>query len=139
MSQTGINPYLQFNGTAAQALALYQRALDAIVVQRTTFAEAPGMNPPADRQDWIMHAELRVGGQALMLSDTMPGQAATAGTGVHICLHFDDVTDMKARFAALSAGGTVTTPVQDTFWGATFGTLTDAVGIHWMFNCPKQS
>ena len=26
-------------------------------------------------------------------------------------------------------------PMQDTFWGAKFGMLTDAFGIHWMFNC----
>jgi len=23
----------------------------------------------------------------------------------------------------------------DTFWGARFGTLTDAFGVQWMFNC----
>jgi len=25
-------------------------------------------------------------------------------------------------------------PLQDTFWGARFGMLTDAFGISWMFN-----
>jgi uncharacterized glyoxalase superfamily protein PhnB len=25
--------------------------------------------------------------------------------------------------------------MQDTFWGAKFGMLTDAHGIKWMFNC----
>jgi len=26
-------------------------------------------------------------------------------------------------------------PLQDTFWGAKFGMLTDAFGLRWMFNC----
>jgi len=32
-------------------------------------------------------------------------------------------------------GGQVTMPLQDTFWGARFGMLTDAFAIRWMFNC----
>jgi PhnB protein len=26
-------------------------------------------------------------------------------------------------------------PLQDTFWGARFGMLTDKFGIKWMFSC----
>ena len=29
-------------------------------------------------------------------------------------------------------------PLQEQFWGATFGMLTDKFGIHWMFNCEKK-
>jgi PhnB protein len=30
--------------------------------------------------------------------------------------------------------------VQDTFWGARFGMITDKFGVSWMFNCelPKK-
>ena len=28
-------------------------------------------------------------------------------------------------------------PVQDMFWGARFGMLTDKFGVHWMFNYEK--
>jgi histidinol phosphatase-like PHP family hydrolase len=49
-------------------------------------------------------------------------------------LDFDDAADMTKKFEALSAGGGVTMPLQDTFWGARFGMLTDAFGIKWMFN-----
>ena len=52
-------------------------------------------------------------------------------------LDFDDATDMKKKFDALSVDGKVTVPLADTFWGATFGMLTDAYGISWMFNCNK--
>jgi len=28
--------------------------------------------------------------------------------------------------------------LQDTFWGAKFGMLTDALGVQWMFNCENR-
>ena len=43
-------------------------------------------------------------------------------------------------FAKLSAGGSVTMPLQETFWGAYYGLWTDRFGINWMVNytLPKE-
>ena len=30
-------------------------------------------------------------------------------------------------------------PLQDMFWGAYFGSLTDQFGIHWMVNCVEKA
>jgi PhnB protein len=30
-------------------------------------------------------------------------------------------------------------PLQDMFWGAYFGSLTDPFGIRWMFNCASNA
>jgi PhnB protein len=38
-------------------------------------------------------------------------------------------------FNALAVGGLVEMPLQDMFWGAYFGSLTDNYGIRWMVNC----
>jgi len=62
-------------------------------------------------------------------------------TGVQTCalpIYFDDPADLQRKFDALAAGGKVTMPVQDTFWGAKFGMLTDAFGINWMFNAETR-
>jgi len=37
-------------------------------------------------------------------------------------------------FAALSAGGKVTMPLEPVFWGGRFGMLTDRFGISWMMS-----
>jgi PhnB protein len=37
-------------------------------------------------------------------------------------------------FNGLSAGGTVTMPLADTFWGDYFGMFTDKFGINWMIS-----
>jgi PhnB protein len=34
----------------------------------------------------------------------------------------------------MAAGGKITMPLQDQFWGATFGMLEDKFGVSWMFN-----
>jgi PhnB protein len=133
-----LNPYLMFNGTAAQAIALYEQALGAKAEQVMRFGDAPGTDPHPALADQVMHALVRIGPDVIMASDTMPGQPAAADSNTHVCLDFDDPEDMTAKFNALAEGGTITTPLQDTFWGARFGTLTDAFGIRWMFNCTLQ-
>lgn len=83
----------------------------------------------------MIHCQLRVGGGVIFLCDNPPGMPIAQGNRVHVCLNFDDIADMRARFDALAVGGKVTMPLDQMFWGATFGMLTDAFGIHWMFNC----
>jgi len=46
-----------------------------------------------------------------------------------------DVDEAGRLFAALSEGGKVTMPLQETFWAARFGAFTDRFGIQWTFNC----
>jgi PhnB protein len=86
-----------------------------------------------------MHAVIKLdAGGAIMLSDIMPGMPYTPGTNNYVCLDFDDAADMTKKFDALAAGGKVGMPLNDTFWGAKFGMLTDRFGINWMFNCEQR-
>lgn len=141
MSIKNLNPYLNYKGTASQAIELYQRALGAKADPIMRFGDGAGAgNPvPPEHKDRVMHARLTIGPTFIMLSDTMPGSTVPAGGNSHVCLDFDDAADMEQKFQALAAGGTVTMPLQDTFWGARFGMLTDAYGINWMFNCETRS
>lgn len=134
-----INPYLNFDGDAAQAVKLYQSALGATVETLSRFGDMPGATATPENKDRLMHAVLRFGGGGvIMLSDIMPGMTHRPGTNYWVCLDFDDAGDMIQKFEALSAGGKVTMPLNDTFWGAKFGMLVDAFGVQWMFNCEKK-
>jgi len=133
-----LNPYLNFNGTAAKAIKLYETALGAKVESAMPWTDAPGMPASPETKDRLMHAKLRIGDGVLMLSDSRPDDPVKAGTNAHITLDFDDPTDMARKFEALSAGGKITMPLQDTFWGAKFGMLIDAHGVSWMFNCETK-
>jgi PhnB protein len=97
------------------------------------------MAVPAEHKQRVVHARLRIGEGIVMISDAPPDMAVALEGNVHVCLDFDQVTDATARFDALAQGGKITMPLQDTFWGATFGMLTDAFGVRWMFNCTKAA
>jgi PhnB protein len=91
----------------------------------------------ADR-NLVMHVELPIlGGHVLMGTDAPESMGFTVRTGnnVHINLETDTREQTERLFAALSAGGQVGMPLQDMFWGAYFGSLSDRFGVQWMLNC----
>jgi PhnB protein len=143
MSIKNLNPYFIFNGNAAGAVKLYERALGAKVEAFTRFGDVPGTPPDSPAKDRVMHAALRIGEGLLMISDAMPGtpfgNGATPAPAAHVCLNFHDKAEMAARFDALASGGSVEMPLQDTFWNAHYGQVTDAFGVQWMFNCEKKA
>jgi PhnB protein len=130
-----IVPYLNFNGNAAEALAFYAKAFDGKILFQQTFGESPMANDiPGEFKDKLMHATFQAGDLTFMVSDCMPGQPVSGGTNMSLSLNFKSVADIDKTFAALSDGSNITMPLQDTFWGAKFGMLTDKFGINWMFN-----
>ncbi len=139
MSIQQLNPYLTFNGTAEEAIRLYERALGARTEGPMRFGDVPGTNVAPEHRNRVMHARLTLDAGVIMISDAPPNAAAATETNVHVCLHFEDLADMTTKFEALAKGGTVTMPLQDTFWAEKFGMLTDAFGVRWMFNCEKQA
>lgn len=62
------------------------------------------------------------------------GFTVTQGNNMHINLEPDSKAEADRLFNELSAGGIVSMPMQDMFWGAYFGSFTDKYGINWMVN-----
>lgn len=131
-----LNPYLNFDGNAAQAVELYERVLGAKVETLSRFSDMPSGQATPETKDRVMHALLRLGADGvIMISDTHPGTPFVQGSNCYLTLDFDDVADMEQKFNALAEGGKVEMALNDAFWGARFGMLTDKLGVHWMFNC----
>jgi len=130
-----ITPYLIFKGNCEAALKFYEKALGGQIGQLSRYADAPDNQMGMDPQK-IMHGHLNVNGNLLFMASDGPTDATDSGM-VSLSLNFTDSGSIQATFAALSDGGTVTMPLQDTFWGATFGMLQDQFGIRWMFNYDK--
>jgi PhnB protein len=128
-----IIPYLNFNGNAAEALAFYANALGGKVVQQSTFGDA-NMAQDESMKNKILHAVFEAGALKFMVSDCPPGVSVSSGDQVSLSLNFTDLETIEKTFTALSEGGHVTMPMQDTFWGARFGMTKDKFGVHWMFN-----
>jgi PhnB protein len=133
-----LNPYLNFNGDAAEAIRFYEAALGVKADNVMRFGDMPGNDAPPAARDRVIHARLPVGSGVIMISDMPADQTIGLDGNVHINLDFDDVDDMRRKFDALAAGGKVTMALAPTFWGATFGMLTDRFGVRWMFNCETR-
>ncbi len=105
----------------------------------TTFGESPmGAETPADWRDKVMHATLMAGDQVLQGSDGQP-QHYHKPQGISIALSLSDAAEADRIFAGLAENGTVSMPIQETFWAERFGMLVDQFGIPWMINCEKAA
>ena len=130
-----VEPYLFFNGCCEEALGFYVQALGAEITFLMRCKEAPEpMGLPPGSEDKVLHANLRIGESSLMASDGMCGEPVPF-SGFSLSLAAPTPEQAEAWFAALSEGGKVDMPLQQTFWAQSFGMLTDRFGVSWMVNC----
>lgn len=131
-----INPYLNFPGNTEEAFNFYRSVFGGEFALLLRFKDTPeAARVPADLQDKIMHIALPLSKtNVLMGTDALEsmGHKITSGTNHHLSVHTNSEAETKTVFDALADGGTVTVPLDKTFWGAYFGMLTDRYGIQWM-------
>jgi PhnB protein len=134
-----LTPYIMFNGNCEEALNFYAKATGGSIENLMRFGDVPGGGGmPGANKDHVMHSHFKADGFMFMASDT--GGPAPVGQGsgqVHLSINFENEAQQEKVFNALAEGGKVSMPLNDTFWGARFGMLTDKYGINWMFNCDK--
>jgi PhnB protein len=126
-----LNPYLNFRDTARQAMEFYQSVFGGQLMLNT-FAEFQASEDPSE-QDKIMHATLEANnGLVLMAADTPNSMEYTPAAGLSVSLSGDDERLLRGYWEGLTAGGTVTLPLEKAPWGDTFGMCVDKFGISWM-------
>ncbi|MGH9530442.1 MAG: VOC family protein [Terriglobales bacterium] len=132
-----LNPYLNFNGQCEAAFKFYEKCLGAKIASTFPFKDSPmAKDVPAEWQSKLMHATLNMKDEVLMGADAPPGRYSKP-QGFSVSIGLKDVAQSERIFRALAEGGTVQMPIQETFWAARFGMLTDQFGIPWMINCEK--
>jgi PhnB protein len=137
--QSRLNPYLSFKDNAREAMEFYKTVFGG-KLEMTTFKEG-GVPGDGTDDDKIMHAQLEAeNGIIFMGSDTPDSLKYDPGTSMSMSLSGDNEAELRGYWDKLSAGGTVTMPIEKAPWGDTFGMFTDKFGIPWMVNIagPKQ-
>ena len=130
-------PHLHFKGNCAEAFRFYADTFGGKIVFAMTFGESPAAEQtPKDFRDKIIHARLDFGGQYLLGCDA-PAERFLAPQGFNVMAAIEEPQDAERAFKALSDGGAITMPFQETFWAKGFGMCTDRFGIPWMVNCEK--
>lgn len=132
------HPYLFFGGNCRQAFIRYQEIFGGELMM-VPFGDAPTEERmPTEQADLIMHAALMFEGNLLMASDD-PSPDFGPVRGVSVNYTTGDVDEAKRVFEGLAAGGTVTMPMEATFWSPMFGTCVDGFGIPWMISAEAPS
>ncbi len=127
-----LNPYITFDGNAREALEFYEGVFGGTLTVNT-FGELGGETGPG--ADKIMHGMLETAsGYTLMGADPPPGMEYTPGNNYGVSLSGADADELRGYWDKLSAGGTVTVPMEKQMWGDEFGMCSDQFGVTWMVN-----
>ncbi|UTA70380.1 VOC family protein [Emticicia sp. 21SJ11W-3] len=135
--------YLNFAGNTEEAFLFYKSVFRTDFVGKgiQRFGDIPAVpgNPPvADAvKNMILHVELPITAHHILMATDAPkemGFTLTLGNNMHISIEPDTREEAKRIFDELSAGGVVSMPLEDMFFGAYFGSFTDKFGINWMIN-----
>ena len=132
-----ISTYLTFDGNCRDAFEFYRTVFGGDYHVLSTFADGPSSLEEegiaeADKNK-VMHVSLPVGDSVLMGSDSLAdGPALQMGNNFSLSVAAHSRGHGDELLAKLSANGTVTMPMEDTFWGAYFGMCRDQFGISWM-------
>ena len=126
----GLTPYLVVRG-AARAIDFYKHAFGAREVMRV---------PSPDGKS-IMHAEIRIGDSAVMLTDERVASGtksplSVGGTASSVYVLVEDADEQFYR--AIAAGATRKVGLCDAFWGHRWGVLTDPFGHDWQIGSPHE-
>ena len=133
-----LNPYLNFAGNTEEAFIFYRSVFGGDFTTLQRFKDTPEAGRvPEKEKDMLMHVSLPVGkGNSLMGTDAVEsmGHKLIVGNNIQLSLEAESKDEAEKLFKGLSAGGKVTMPLKDTFWGAYFGMLVDRFGIQWLVN-----
>jgi PhnB protein len=130
---TKLNPYLSFKDNAREAMEFYHGIFGG-KLDISTFEEFQASQDPSENNK-VMHSMIETdNGLVFMASDTPNGMEYKPGSNISMSLSGDDEAELRRYYDALSAGGTVTIPLEKAPWGDTFGMCTDKFGIGWMID-----
>jgi PhnB protein len=128
-----LNTYVNFPGTCAEALHFYEQHLGAKTVEKLTFDQMPEPKniPPGLKSSNILHARIEIGDAVVMASDGPPERCLPMRSA-YLAIRVDSTPEAERIYKALTEGGEVFMPLDETFFAYRFAMLRDKFGINWM-------
>lgn len=131
-----IEPYLNFNGQAAEAVDFYEAVFGGTDKKIFRFEEmrdnpaAPSLN---GEEGWIDHAELTVNGTKINFCDMrMP---AAPSDMVSLMLHCETPEELAEIYKRLMAEGTAIMEMGPQFFARMYAWVRDKFGVGWQLIC----
>jgi PhnB protein len=125
-----LNTYVNFAGKCAEAFRFYEKHLGGKIGMVMTHGQSPDqskVNP--EWRDAVLHARISIDDTELMGADIPTAQPMRSA---YLTLGVQSDAEAERIFSALSEGGEVFVPIQETFFATRFAQLRDRFGINWM-------
>lgn len=139
--------YLNFAGNTEEAFLFYKKVFKTAFIGKgiQRFGDIPVSSEHPHVADevkkMVLHVELPITGNHILMGTDAPkemGFTLTQGNNMHICIEPETREEADRLFNELSAGGKVTMPMAEMFFGAYFGEFSDKYGINWMINFQRK-
>ncbi len=125
-----LNTYVNFAGKCAEAFHFYEKHLAGKIGMMMTHGQSPDQSRiKPEWKDAVLHARISIGDTDLLGADIPDAQPMRSA---YLTLAVQSDAEAERIFAALSDGGEVFMPLQETFFATRFAQLRDRFGINWM-------
>ncbi|MES3005636.1 MAG: VOC family protein [Patescibacteria group bacterium] len=134
---TTINPWINFNGNAEEALTFYKSIFGGEFTKIIRFKDLASSESPVSDIDAekIMLIALQIGKNNVLLANDVPafmGKVNENENRSKIFVSTETKEEADVIFNGLSVGGQVEAPIGESPWGTYFGMFRDKYGIEWM-------
>ncbi len=115
---------IHFNGQCKEAIDIYVKAFNATI---KTIIQNP------ENADLVIHAEILIHNQLLMLNDFGDNEGFSKSGGYHLSVRFDSEEELKKAYSVLKDGSTTITPMRATEYSKCVIRFVDKFDVSWGF------
>lgn len=114
-----------------EAISYYKSILGG-EIQRTQLAD--GIEMFKGHEGKYIHAELHFDNDFVIYFNDVFEKEPIIGSNIEIGLELDNEEEINRIYQSFSEEGEIKMELQNTFWGARYGKVTDKFGITWELN-----
>lgn len=127
-------PNFNFAGRCEEAITLYQKAFNGRISCLLRYSDAIksdwDKSMTLEQENYIYHAELLIGGQRFMMSDTIDVEIEN-GTSLSLTVTFDSKEEVINTYDILKEGSEIIYPIHSTTYSSCVVVFIDKFGIRW--------
>lgn len=127
--------HINFDGRCEEAFAFYADNLGGVIGHIFRYSDSPKTQPAHENwQHKILHGNISIANIDITGADISPEQYKVP-QGFSLRLALASAEKTQSVFELLKEEGTVSMPLQKTFWSPCYGVVVDKFGVSWELNC----
>jgi len=130
MQEQKVYPFLLFDGTATEAMRLYEEAFGAEVLSELHYG------PGSGAEGKVMHAIFRLKGEMVMCADDLMQSGHRFSPALSLFVSCESSDEIERAVELLAQDGTVMMPLGPLKELGQFAWVEDRFGVSWQLNVP---